>query len=398
MIRPRERSATHRRLKTGRFSGQVVLPNRLIGFTIQKLRILIVKLGSIGDVVHTLPSLAALRHALPQAEISWVVERRAAEILRDNPFLDRLIEVDTKALRRGLMSGETLRAPRQQLRRLRASAFDLALDFQGLLKSASIARLSGARRIFGFSREGLREPASRALLSKTVFIPRHTHVIRKNLGLAAGALGISVPEDSNDFEFPIQIDASHENEAGRTVDGTAGRYAILNPGGGWPTKLWSPQRFGELADQVWSNYGLHSLVTYGPGETELAERTVGYSRSGKTRAVNLSLKGFYALAKQAEVYVGGDTGPTHIAVAAGTPVVGLFGPTEWWRNGSPRPDDVCVERTDIDCRVDCHRRACSNWICMNIEVERLLQAVTQRFERVNRSLEKSKRELSPAFL
>jgi ADP-heptose:LPS heptosyltransferase len=108
------------------------------------MRILIVKLGSIGDVVHTLPALAALRAGLPQAEISWVVERNASEILKDNPLLDRLIEVDTKALRRGLMSGETLRAPRQQLRRLRASAFDVALDFQGLLKSASIARLSGA--------------------------------------------------------------------------------------------------------------------------------------------------------------------------------------------------------------------------------------------------------------
>ena len=138
------------------------------------MRILIVKLGSIGDIVHTLPSLAAIRQALPHAEISWVVERPSSEILRDNPLLDRLIEVDTKALRRGLMSGETLRAPRQQLRRLRASAFDLALDFQGLLKSASIARLSGARRVFGFSREGLREPASRIFLSKTVVIPR-TH-------------------------------------------------------------------------------------------------------------------------------------------------------------------------------------------------------------------------------
>src|SRR5215216_2324553 len=152
------------------------------------MRILIVKLGSIGDIVHTLPALAALRAGLPNAEISWVAERSSSEILKDNPILDRLIEVDTKALRRGLMSGETLRAPRQQLRRLRASAFDLALDFQGLLKSASIARLSGARRVFGYSRAGLREPASALLLSKSVNIPPRTHVIRKNLALAAAAL------------------------------------------------------------------------------------------------------------------------------------------------------------------------------------------------------------------
>src|SRR5690242_9481356 len=152
------------------------------------MRILIVKLSSIGDIVQTLPALAALRGAMPQAEISWVVERRSAEILRDNPLVDRLIEVDTKALRRGLMSGETLRAPRQQLRRLRASAFDVALDFQGLLKSASIARLSGARRVFGYSRAGLREPASSLFLSKRISIPTHTHVIRKALLLLQGAL------------------------------------------------------------------------------------------------------------------------------------------------------------------------------------------------------------------
>src|SRR6476659_4430579 len=142
------------------------------------MRILIIKLSSIGDVVHTLPALAAIRRATPQAEISWVVERRSSEILKDNPLLDRLIEVDTKALRRGLMSGETLRAPRQQLRRLRASAFDVALDFQGLLKSASIARLSGAQRVFGYARSGLREPASSIFLSKRVSVPKRTHVIR----------------------------------------------------------------------------------------------------------------------------------------------------------------------------------------------------------------------------
>src|ERR687892_865079 len=157
------------------------------------MRLLIVKLGSIGDIVHTLPSLAAIRRARPGAEISWVVERRAAEILRDNPILDRLIEVDTKALRRGLMSGETLRAPRQQLRRLRASAFDVALDFQGLLKSASIARLSGARRIFGYSRADLREPASAIFLSKRVAVPQNIHVIQKSLLLLQESLGIPAP-------------------------------------------------------------------------------------------------------------------------------------------------------------------------------------------------------------
>src|SRR6266498_3094031 len=342
------------------------------------MQILIVKLGSIGDIIHTLPAVAAIRKAIPRAEISWVVEQRAAEILRDNPLLDRLIEVDTRALRRGLMSGETLRAPRQQLRQLRASAFDLALDFQGLLKSATIARLSGARRVFGFSRDGLREPASRILLSESIPISKNSHVIRKNLALASGALGISISDDPNDFEFPIATNSLHRAEA---LNASAeSDYAILNPGGGWPTKLWSAERFGRLADELWSHYGLHSLITHGPGEVQLAETVLQASQSGKARAVNVSLKGFYELAKSAQVYVGGDTGPTHLAIAAGAPIVGLFGPTEWWRNGSLRPADICVERVDIDCRTDCHRRACSKWICMDIELERVFQAVAQRLE------------------
>src|SRR6185369_11045608 len=169
------------------------------------MRILIVKLGSIGDIVHTLPALDAIRKALPHAEISWVVEQSTSEILRDNPLIDRLIEVDTKALRRGLMSGETLRAPRQQLRRLRASAFDIAIDFQGLLKSASIARLSGARRVFGYSRQGLREPASAFFLTKRIHVAKQTHVIFKSLQLAQGALGISVPTDAAELSFPIAV-------------------------------------------------------------------------------------------------------------------------------------------------------------------------------------------------
>jgi lipopolysaccharide heptosyltransferase I len=341
------------------------------------MRILIVKLGSIGDIVHTLPALAALRAAQPQAEISWVVERRSAEILRDNPLLDRLIEVDTKALRRGLMSGETLRAPRQQLRRLRASAFDVALDFQGLLKSASIARLSGAQRVFGYSRAGLREPASSLLLSKRIHVPLNVHVIHKALLLLEGSLGIPVPEK---LSFPINVTNVQEREARDIAAETGGKYAILNPGGGWPTKLWSADRFGKLADRLWSSYGISSLVTYGPGELELAESVRRSSLSGKAMPVSLSLKGFYSLARGASVYVGGDTGPTHIAVAAGTPIVGLFGPTEWWRNGSPRSEDICVERNDIDCREDCHRRSCSKWICMDIEVERVLEAIDRRMK------------------
>jgi ADP-heptose:LPS heptosyltransferase len=126
---------------------------------------------------------------------------------------------------------------------------------------------------------------------------------------------------------------------------------------------------------------LISVVTTAPGENALAEKVLKNSQSGKTLAANLSLKGFYELTKRARIYVGGDTGPTHLAAAAKAPIVGIFGPTEWWRNGSPNEADIPVERADIDCRVDCHRRTCGNWICMDISVEAVFKAVQNRIKR-----------------
>jgi ADP-heptose:LPS heptosyltransferase len=237
-------------------------------------------------------------------------------------------------------------------------------------------------RSYGFARPALREPASRFLLTETVNVPTRINVIRKNLALAAGALRISVPQDGDEFEFPLGVLPEHEREAAAAASLVDEKFAILNVGGGWPTKLWSAERYGALADALLAEHNLRSFVTYGPGERELAESVAGASRAGAAQALSLSLKGFYALARRASVYVGGDTGPTHLAVAAGAPVVGLFGPTEWWRNGSPRPADICVERTDIGCRVDCHRRACSVWVCMDIEVASVLAAVNERLRRV----------------
>jgi len=127
------------------------------------MKILIVKLSSIGDVVHTLPALAAIRRALPDAEISWAVERSAAEILRGNKLIDNLIEIDTRSLRGGKIFEEIFIGANKQLRELRKFEFDAVLDFQGLLKSAAVAKLAKAKRIYGFSKQNLREPASRFL-------------------------------------------------------------------------------------------------------------------------------------------------------------------------------------------------------------------------------------------
>jgi lipopolysaccharide heptosyltransferase I len=339
------------------------------------MKILIVKLGAIGDIVHTLPVLAAIRHEMPQSEISWIVERRSAEILRGNQLIDNLIEVDTRSIR-GKAAKEILPEIASQLKELRKFKFDIALDLQGLLKSGMIAKLSGARRRWGFSKKALREPSSRIFLTKTVEIPPQTHIIRKNLRLAAEALKIPVP--NGNFEFPIFTSGEHRLESEKMIEKTGNEFAILNPAGGWVTKLWHAEKFGSLADRIFEKYGILSVVATGPNEGDLAETVRQNSRPGRIVLAQPSLKGFFELAKRAKIYVGGDTGPTHIAVAAGAPVVGLFGPTEWWRNGSPDPSDICVERTDIACRIDCHRRQCANWICMDSDVETVFGAVIRR--------------------
>lgn len=342
------------------------------------MKILIVKLSSIGDIVHNLPALAAIRRALPEAEISWAAEKRAAEILRGNELLDNLIEVDTRSLRKGKIIGKILPEAAKQLGELRKFKFDVALDFQGLWKSAAIAKLAKAKRIFGFAKSNLREPSSRVLLTKTFEIPPQTHIIRKNLVLAEKALKIPVPTEN--FEFPIFTDENHKAEAEKIINKTGENFAILNPAGGWVTKLWHAEKFGELADRLWEEKGLFSVVTTAPNEKKLAEKALENNKSGKILATQPSLRGFYELAKHAKIYIGGDTAPTHLAVAARAPIVGIFGPTEWWRNGSPNAQDLCVERNDIGCRVNCHRRTCNRWICMDIKVSTVFDAIRARLE------------------
>ncbi len=350
------------------------------------MKILIVKLSSIGDIIHTLPVLSAISRELPEAEISWIVEARSAEILRGNKLLKNLIEVDTRSLRGGKIVEDMLLDAGRQLKNLRGYDFDIAVDFQGLLKSAAVAKLSKAKKRYGFDKENLREPLSRFLLTDTFDVEKGINVIRKNLALTKNALNLKMPREN--FDFPIFTSEEHEREAARLIEKSGENFVILNPAGGWETKLWNAGCFGELADKIWEELNLFSIVTTAPNEKHLAERVLTSSKSAKIFHAAPTLKGFYELAKRAKVYVGGDTGPTHLAVAANTPVVGIFGPTRWQINGSPNPNDICVERTDLECRINCNRRKtgnwkkgnCGNWICMNIPVETVFGAVSERLK------------------
>ena len=349
------------------------------------MRILFVKLGAIGDIVHALPALAEARRVHPDAVIDWVAEARSAEILRDCPALNTLIEVDTRSIR-DLRSPEALLTEiKRQAGPLRRGDYDVAIDLQGLLKSALIAKLSGAKKRWGFDRAGSNEPAARLMYTDRVATDRAVNVIEKNRQLVRVALGIN--EDSDEIEFPIATGVEHRDEAERIAAQVRGDFLILNPAGGWVTKLWPTENYGRLAEMIRNELGLASIVATGPKEKALAERVKEFS--GNAVLAEPSLKGFYELAKKSVAYVGGDTGPTHLAVAAGAPIVGIFGPTEWWRNGSPRPDDIGVGREDISCRVDCHRRTCSKWICMDISVDTVFEAVVRRIARARQGIKEA---------
>lgn len=355
------------------------------------MRILIVKLSSIGDVVHTLPAVALLRKALPEARIAWAVERSACAILKGSPVIDELIELDTRAWRRDFLSPLTIGSARAGFDRLRATAAlngaghtDTAIDFQGLIKSGLVAFASGARRRMGFETSDLREKPSKLFLTEQVETSDFRHVIDKNIALARAAISGS-PEASsaeacganNRYEFPIGVSPEDEQRVDRVLESLSTGFVIINPGGGWATKLWSSERYAELADWVWSDCGLASLVTFGPGEEDLAARVAANALSGAVRPIECTLKQFVALARRAKLFVGGDTGPLHLAAASGAPIVGLYGPTSPERNGPFDPRDITVGR-DLWCRADCHRRSCWHWECMDIPVSDVKRAVMTR--------------------
>ena len=381
------------------------------------MRILIVKLSSIGDVVHTLPAAALLRRALPQARIAWIVDRRAGAIIKDSPVIDELIEIDTRAWRNALLTASTTDDVRAQLNQLRgapnlngAGSADIAIDFQGLIKSSLVALASRATRRIGFSTSDLREKASKLLLTEQVETSEFNHVIEKNLTLARAAIAgsgtipnaaawerrdASLPLSASGeylcaqrraggyacaprgYEFPITISADDERFVEAAIEHEPAPFAIINPGGGWATKLWPTERYAQLADWLSSECGLSSFVTFGPGEEALARAVVSNARSSAVRPLASTLKQFVALARRAALFVGGDTGPLHLAAAGGTPIVGLYGPTSPERNGPFDPQDITVGR-DLWCCTDCHRRSCWHWECMDIPIDDVQHAVFER--------------------
>ncbi len=327
-------------------------------------RFLLIRLGSLGDVIHAIPAAAALRTHFPDARIDWMVDPRYVELLDLVRGLDGRIPVDPRKARAAVAT----------IRDLRGVRYDAAIDLQGLLKSAVLARAVGADRTIGFPRGHLREPLARVFYSHRPDPGIAAHVILKNLALLE-PLGVHRPR----AEFPLEVPFTAVADALATRYGPDG-YVMLNPGAAWPNKRWPAVRLGALAAAIRERCGLRSIVLWGPGEEALAASVVGASRAAADVAPQTTIAELFGVAKGARLMVSGDTGPLHIAAAVGTPIVSLFGPTRPERNGPWAPEDIAISRADA-CACMYERRCRRGEPCIeDIGLDEVIAAVERRLD------------------
>ena len=323
----------------------------------QYKNILIVKLSAIGDVIHALPVAPVIKQQFPAAKITWVVEKPAYDLLTNNPYIDDIIIFDKPKFK---SLGGLLTHGRELAQQLKDKQIDLALDLQGLFKSAAIVYLSGAPTRLGYC--NMRELSH--MVSQPVIGPnKNGHVVDRYLDVAR-SLGCKVTQA---ISFPIHI-TPQEAATAETIAAQAGlrkdnRYVVLAPGTNWPTKCWPVKHFAELSNKLYHDNIIPVLIG-GTGDKRLVEEISVLTSippidlTGKT-----SLKQLAHIIKQANCFVGGDTGPMHLASAVNTPVVALFGATDPARNG-PYGFRQQVLRVNRPCQ-GCWKRICpKNEVCL----------------------------------
>lgn len=330
-------------------------------------RLLIVRLGAMGDVIHTLPAAQALRDAFPEAMIGWLIEERWADLLcapgtprrgprsPQRPLADWVHTVNLTGWRKTLFTAPTIERIVRVWNDVRSVRYNIAVDLQGAIRSAVLTRWSGTPVIYG-STQPRESPASLWYTRKVV--PLGTHVIEQNVSLAGAVTGKIVPAPP--VEFPHDVAA--ENRIEKLLrDAGVQDFALLNPGAGWGAKRWPAERYGRASRSLAAR-GIRSIVNYGPAEEDLA-RDVESAGEGAAMTLKSTISELIALTRRAKLFVGGDTGPLHLAAALRVPVVAIFGPTDPARNGpygtrsivlrnpaspttharNPRPDEGMLE-------------------------------------------------------
>lgn len=318
-------------------------------------RILIIRLSALGDILHALPVLGRLREAFPQARIGWLVEPSGAPLLEGHPMLDALHIFPKKAWSENKWAA--LRGPLRGLAdELRAERYEVAIDVQGLTKSAVWGWAAGIPRRIGFKGAQSRELAGLLATERIRPAAGLHHVVQKNLALL-GALGLAQP---GEIKFPVHLPEAARAAARRIVgeDPAAAPLVLMNPGAGWATKIWAPERYGALARTLVERHSVRVAMAWGPREEPLVAAAL--AAAGERGPVDFAAvtvpaaPGIYplpptrfielgAVIERARLFVGGDTGPTHFAAALGVPTVSMMGPLDARRNGPLGPHCVTIQ-------------------------------------------------------
>lgn len=343
-------------------------------------RILIIRLSSLGDILHTLPAFANLKTSFPNAQIDWLVAKKAKFLLSSVSGIHALHVLDTSRLLKIPLNKESWHQLGILIRTLRARHYDLAIDFQGLLKSALLCALSGAKMRLGFSRELVRERPAHWFYEKTLAKPNsQIHITELNQLLAALSGASRVPYH---HEFVVSNEDKHHVDS-LIEQKQLKNFVVLNPGGGWPTKIWSPEKYGTLAEKIQSELHLQVVVTTGPGEERLYKTIAENCRTAALYHFPVTFLQLIPLISKASLFVGGDTGPFHLACALNMPVVAIFGPTSTIRNGPWNAAEEVVTHS-LNC-APCYGRSCHTGTeCMNIPVDEVFAAIVRRLANIKK--------------
>ncbi len=289
-----------------------------------------------GDVIHALPAVAHLKRTIPGLDLTWVVRERWSALLIDNPGVDRVIVLPAGKARRGPFRFGTLREVGAARRLLREHHFDVAVDFQGLLRSAAVTFFSRADKVFGFPGNEIREPLAAAFYSESV--PTDSaHVVDRNLDLARAVeqslrsgreVRPAVLETTVEFPMPLGKPEPYLPE---------GDYVLASPFAGWKAKEWPPEYFAELATILFREAGMPLVIDCAPFQQDAAQEIVERAPAGAGVLHASSVEGLIAATRRARAVVGVDSGPVHIAAALGRPGVAVFGQTDPVRNGPYGP-------------------------------------------------------------
>jgi len=331
-----------------------------------------VRLGSLGDIVHTFPAVAGLRRSFPNSEIVWLTHPRWKPLVESSELATDIWEAETRSYA----------SLREIIGRIRKKQFTTAIDYQGLWKSAALPFLSGVSRRIGFSSQTIREFGVPILYTDRVqatlaHIADQNGELSKCAGVEDGVAPATLAVPTIQEVFVLQLLRGFAIE----------RYVVLSPAGGWLSKCWPPDRYGGLCQKIRSSLGLRCVVNYGPGEEESVSAVKSASGEADPIAYNGSLEQLMALLRNAACIVGGDTGPLHLAVALGTPAVAIFGPTDPARNGPyrmggssdhPAPGDIVLRSPHA---VTTYKRCeQADPSILEIDVDTVFKAVLQQVE------------------